>query len=842
MNKIFKTLSVLTIASFAASLTACGESSTASDSDNNEIFAEQELSDDEELAEISSSSKKSKATSSSEEDETLDSEEEFVDSEDENVVSSSSEKESTDEENVASSSSKEKKSSDTKKEKSGKFSGKISGVSQKGPFILGSKVTLYEVESESLDQSGSIFGSKTKNDKGEFEVSYKELSSNYAMFVVDGYYRNEVTGKQSTSQITLNALSDLTNRKMVNVNILTHLEFDRVKYLVGTKGIEYGKAKAQAEKEIFDAFGISFKEGSSAEDLDIAGTTENDAALLALSVVLQGTCAEAAFSERLARIAQDLEEDGTIDDKQMLADIADEIALMDLEKVRKNVEAWKLSTSVPDFENYVESFRTASYDIGACTKENVAKTAKNTNKLSKNYEKMYVCEESGWREMTADEAKYGTCSAAENGTRFENSRICDGGEWRSLTANESMGACTEEKIGETAVEGNELSENFEKKHVCDKNGWREMTADESKYGTCAANEDGKRFEKSRICDGGKWRSLTADESMGACTEEKIGETAVEENEINKNFEKKHVCDKNGWRVVNALDEKLGYCLSVNEHQGASDNGQLYACVNSAWKAVNVYNYDTLTLVCHNEGEILHSEQNDFYYVCRDGKITAPTFDDYAINKGFTANIWNGATDSKVKVDESEYKINIFSRFVGIYDFDGNQAKCETGCAGYYFAADWSYPKYDEDGGSSVLEQKGVKYSYKAVDDVAEADVEVPVGGGSSVDASDWEGLCVVYASSAPLRFGVEKAYVSSHDYSAAAKIPASVELTVANLKWEEFGINVFNGEAIDPMTIVKKLELVYVGVEYGGYVSKYAPKEGSVYIAGIGKYNGCSVK
>ena len=772
MNKIFKTLSVLTIASFAASLTACSENSTASDSDENEIIAKQELSDDEELAEISSSSKKSKATSSSEEDETLDSEEEFVDSEDENVVSSSSEKESTDEEKVASSSSEEKISSDSKKEKSGKFSGKVSGVSQKGPFILGSKVTLYEIEGESLNPSGNSFISKIKNDKGEFEVSYKDLSSNYAMFVVDGYYRNEVTGRKSVSPITLNALSDLTDRKTVNVNILTHLEFDRVKYLVGTKGVEYGKAKAQVEKEIFDAFGISFQEGSSAEDLSIVGTTENDAALLALSVVLQGTSAEAAFSERLARIAQDLEEDGAINDKQILADIADEVALMDLSKVRKNIEGWKLSSSVPNFENYVESYRTASYDIGACTKEDVAKTAKNTNKLSKNYEKMYVCEE---------------------------------------------------------------------------NGWREMTADESKYGTCAANEDGKRFEKSRICDGGKWRSLTADESMGACTEEKIGEIATEENELSENFGKKLVCDVSGWRLIGEMEEELGACTENKINSTAVYGGKPYACeafvrcsewgACSGWYLVDEFEYDSLTFVCSYDGEVIHSEGTSYYYVCRNGKLSALTFDDMSLDKDFTANVWNGATDSKIKVGEKEFEIYTWTPYAAavggtrpgipdVYGENGDKFVVDEGMI--------KYPVYDKEGVSSALKDKGVKYRYEFENRGSGYEMIVPIFPVGYADISDWGGLCIVYASSMPFYAGFD---VDGQGAGASAKIPAAKELSVANLKWDDFTL--LNNQE-DIMNVVKKVYSIEIAAanDYGHEVFT----SGAVYIAGIGKYNGCSVK
>ena len=829
MNKILKTLSALTIASFATTFTACGEDTTAGVTEEaNGLALNSSDSEDEEL---SSSSKKQEKSSSSKKDK----------------VSSSSEKEerssSSEKGDQSSSSEKVESSSSSVKEEPAKFSGKVSGVSQKGPFLVGSTVTLYELDGTSFDLSGRSFVNKIKNDKGEFEVSFKDLSSNYALFIADGYYRNEVSGKKSTSPIKLNALSDLADRNTVNVNLLTHLEFDRVKYLTMSKGVEYGEAKAQAEKEILEAFGISFKEGASAEDLSIFGSTENDGALLALSVLMQGTSAEGAFSERLSLVAQDLEEDGSIDDKQMLADIADEVALMDLGKVRKNIEGWKLSTTVPEFENFVVTYWTTNYGIGACTKEEIAKAAENTNELSKNYEKLYVCEESGWRLMTADEVGFGTCAATEDGKRFEKSRICDGGKWRSMTADESMGACTEEKMGETAVEGNELSKNFEKKHVCDKDGWRVVTEDEEKYGLCSAKENGTHFEKYRVCDGGKWRSLTADESMGACTEEKIGTTAVEGNVLSSNYEKTHVCDKDGWRVVTALEENLGLCTIANDHQGLTtrtSSGTYNVCFSSAWKSVNEFIYDSLTLVCEKDGDLVQSELSGAYYICKNGKIAAPTFGDLSMDKEFTADIWNGATDSKVKFGEDEFEISMYVEsplFQGyIYNSKGDEQTIGSGGL-------LNFPVYDANGVSSTLEDKGLKYSYQlkaqynaSYYEYISALFEVNEEG---MDVTDWEGVCLVYASAVPLHYYIYGRESNGGLLNNHFVVPASMNLTVANIKWEDF---IGFSEAIKYEEIVKRLLFMSVDVDRNETTNATLPEKGSVYIAGIGKYNGCSVK
>ncbi|MCF0224574.1 MAG: hypothetical protein HUK20_09905, partial [Fibrobacter sp.] len=108
----------------------------------------------------------------------------------------------------------------------------VAGVSQKGPYISGSAVHLYGLDSKTLNQSGSVFTGKIKSDKGDFSISGVNLSSQYALLEANGYYRNEVTGEKSKGPITLYAITDLSDRSNVNINLLTHLEFERVRKLV----------------------------------------------------------------------------------------------------------------------------------------------------------------------------------------------------------------------------------------------------------------------------------------------------------------------------------------------------------------------------------------------------------------------------------------------------------------------------------------------------------------------------------------------------------------------------------------------------------------------------------
>ena len=159
----------------------------------------------------------------------------------------------------------------------------VSGVSQKGPFVTGSKVELFELDDD-YAQTGRSFKGKITSDDGKFSIPNVALVSQYALLEATGYFRSETTGKKSGGTITLNALTDLSDREKVNINLLTHLEYERALYLVGT-GISVSAAKKQAETEIFKAFEIQ-GDFANSEDLDIFSKGEGNAALLAISVLM----------------------------------------------------------------------------------------------------------------------------------------------------------------------------------------------------------------------------------------------------------------------------------------------------------------------------------------------------------------------------------------------------------------------------------------------------------------------------------------------------------------------------------------------------------------------------
>jgi uncharacterized protein (TIGR02145 family) len=275
----------------------------------------------------------------------------------------------------------------------------VAGVSQKGPFVTGSAVTVQELDGITLKQTGKSFKGTIKSDKGDFAIKDINLESQYAILEASGYYRDEISGKKSSSQVTLRALTDLKDRKHVNINLLTHLEYERVMYLVTEKKKSIAEAKEQAEKEVLATFGIE-GDFAESEDLNIFETGDGNAALLAISVLLQSDVDVAGLTERMGEFSISLAEGGSWDDADAKTAIADWACDVDLKgslsKVRKNVEDWKYADTVPAFEKYVSNFWWDNYGLGVCNTKRENETKRNVNKLSKLYNEYFVCENGRW--------------------------------------------------------------------------------------------------------------------------------------------------------------------------------------------------------------------------------------------------------------------------------------------------------------------------------------------------------------------------------------------------------------------------------------------------------------
>ncbi|WP_173383193.1 fibrobacter succinogenes major paralogous domain-containing protein, partial [Fibrobacter succinogenes] len=234
----------------------------------------------------------------------------------------------------------------------------VAGVTQKGPFVKGSAVTVQGIDCETLKFTDEVFEGEVKSDKGDFTVEDITLKSTCALFEVTGVYRNEISGNKSSEKLTLHALTDLKDRKNVNINVLTELEYERLMNLVTEKDKKFAEAKAQAEEEVLAAFDIkgSFEEF---ENLNIFESGDENAALLAVSVMMQAETDDAGLANRLDKFADSFAETGKWKDsgtKKTISEWAIEVtANGGLDSIRKNVEGWGLG-DVPAFEKFIEAY------------------------------------------------------------------------------------------------------------------------------------------------------------------------------------------------------------------------------------------------------------------------------------------------------------------------------------------------------------------------------------------------------------------------------------------------------------------------------------------------------
>lgn len=276
----------------------------------------------------------------------------------------------------------------------------ISGTTQKGPFVAGSKVHLFELD-ENLHQTGVHHTSTIDNDLGNYTIKDVSLSSPYVWMQVEGYYKNEFTGETSSKMITLNSLVDLTHNTEVNINVLNHLAFYRIFNLV-ENGMPVDKAQKQAESEVIKTLGFD-PEDTPFENLSIFDHGEGDAKLLAISIVM--LLAESAYTfphtyddggaiiERMAKIALDIETDGTWDDEEERANIERDVVLAESEGALDKIEQVLLGmgvTKVPNYKEQLKKFTPKDPLFGKCEEENIVRH-------SSTEDADYICREGSWK-------------------------------------------------------------------------------------------------------------------------------------------------------------------------------------------------------------------------------------------------------------------------------------------------------------------------------------------------------------------------------------------------------------------------------------------------------------
>ena len=193
----------------------------------------------------------------------------------------------------------------------------VGGKVEKGPFVRGTAIQMQPLDVD-LDETGESFTSTITDNEGTFTFGSKLLKSPYVKLSASGYYFNEVTGELSKGTLALNAVANLQNEADVNLNILSHLKYQRVMDLVAKDGKSFKEANNQAQEEVLKTFGLEKYAKTDVNHFSITSGTDEAAALIAVSSLILYNRSEAQITEYLSQLSEEFAEDGNFSETTKL--------------------------------------------------------------------------------------------------------------------------------------------------------------------------------------------------------------------------------------------------------------------------------------------------------------------------------------------------------------------------------------------------------------------------------------------------------------------------------------------------------------------------------------------
>lgn len=187
----------------------------------------------------------------------------------------------------------------------------VSGLAQKGPFEIGAEVVIHELD-EDLIRTGRTIETLTTDARGGFETDI-DFITGVAEVVVTGRYFDELRNVMTTEPVTLRGFVNFTvgGSGETVVNAVSEIVHDRTVRLVRAGGLAFDDARAQARREVFDAFGLPYTDAEIAAYPDIlAGEGLQE---LIVGLLTMGTNDEDFFATRIDVLGGDLTDDGVFD-------------------------------------------------------------------------------------------------------------------------------------------------------------------------------------------------------------------------------------------------------------------------------------------------------------------------------------------------------------------------------------------------------------------------------------------------------------------------------------------------------------------------------------------------
>ena len=231
----------------------------------------------------------------------------------------------------------------------------LKGKVEKGPFVRGSEVTVYEL-SERLERTGISYTKTVQDDQGNFDFGILDIRSPYVEIVATGAFYNELTGEQTSGSLSLRSIADLSNQKSVNVNVFTHLETRRLLELNGGEK-RFKAVSQQAHGEVLKAFGLQRFEMDEVNTYSLTDGIKGAGSLLVVSASLLKDKTETRFAEYLEGLCEKLKETGTLPDDTK-EEIRKNAVSIDWTKVAEGLVAkYKetgLEITVPDLSYFID--------------------------------------------------------------------------------------------------------------------------------------------------------------------------------------------------------------------------------------------------------------------------------------------------------------------------------------------------------------------------------------------------------------------------------------------------------------------------------------------------------
>lgn len=233
----------------------------------------------------------------------------------------------------------------------------VGGKVEKGPFVSGSTITMQLLDN-SMQPIGSMFNTTILDDEGSFTFGSKQFDTPYADLSANGYFFNEVRGELSAGTLNLRAIVDISDATTINVNILTHIKYQRVLNLVAS-GKSFKEANRQAQKELFEAFGCQQIADVDASLFSIIGGDDKAGALIAISSLLLVERSEAELTEYLARLCREFAAEGTfsVATQEIIREDLNELSYR-LEDISRHIVCryadLGMTVEVPDLRKYLD--------------------------------------------------------------------------------------------------------------------------------------------------------------------------------------------------------------------------------------------------------------------------------------------------------------------------------------------------------------------------------------------------------------------------------------------------------------------------------------------------------